>query len=130
VNPTWHTLTPLQIRDWVRANVPRHGIVSAAAELEKLSDQFASIGLADPTSSILVTTEMSKLWDLKPPQGWTAPEIEMWKRLPYGTAAYISQKRAQDVREIRRLQNETAELRKNKDNGNHQAAADPTAPDT
>ncbi|MBV9556361.1 MAG: hypothetical protein JO254_04735 [Pseudolabrys sp.] len=109
----WHQLGPLQIRDWVRANLLTLGIERVAAELEKLSEQFASVGLADPTTSILVTTEMSKYWQLKPPGGWDAEHVEMWKRLPYAVAKYITERRELDRKAVSRCMHLNAELKRN-----------------
>jgi len=109
----WHQLTPLQIRDWVRAQIPLLGIEKVADELAKLSDKFSEIGLADPTMSVLVTQEMTR--HLQPPKGWDREHVEMWKRLPYPVAAYVSNLRAKDHFAVRRLQNLSAVIKRLKE---------------
>jgi hypothetical protein len=108
----WHQLSPLQIRDWIRKTIPIAGVEYCAKELQALSDKFAEIGLADPTSSILVTAEIAKHSGLKPPKGWDAEHIAMWQRLPYRVAKYVVERRALDVQALRNAQTEAAEIRK------------------
>ena len=103
---------PLQIRDWIRINLHR-GIDFIIAELTRVDQLADSIGAPRPCSSVLVTAELSKHWGLKPPRGWSPVEIEqVWKRLPYHAAKVITERRALDVKELRTIQNELAEVKK------------------
>lgn len=112
----WRTLSPLQIAEWVRVNIPVLGVERAASEVEKLSDKFNEIGFPNPTTSILVTTEMTK--HLKPPPGWDAAHVQMWRQLPYRLARYVSEKREQDHKALRKCQNIEAEMRRQKERKN------------
>lgn len=120
----WHAAAGIHLRDWIRgALVSGWSIDQVAAELAKISDAFATIGAADPTTSILCTAEMLKHSPIKPPQGWPAEAVEMWRKLPYAAARWVSEKRAQDVKELRRIQNELASLKqKEKENANPASA--------
>ena len=108
---------PLQIVDWIRANLHR-GVEPIVAELQALSDKCESVGLPDVTTSILVTSEVAKHWKLKPPAGYSPGDIELWKRLPYKLARVVSERSEQNMLAVRRCQNLNALLRKHPDRCN------------
>lgn len=104
----WHQAAPIHVRDWVRtALLNGFSLDRIAIELASISDAFGRIGAADPTTSILVTTEMLKHSPLPPPQGWSDAAVSSWKRLPYLLQKFCVEKRREDVREIQRLKEET-----------------------
>jgi hypothetical protein len=88
------------------------GIERVAAELEKLDAQCAQVGLASSTSSILVTSEIAKLWGLKLPRGWPESLAPMFNALPYRIAAYIVKREGDRDKALRRVQNMDAILKK------------------
>jgi hypothetical protein len=49
---------------------------------------------------------------IAPPRGWAAGELLLWSSLPSPVQEVISRRRDQDTKELRRLQNEVALLRK------------------
>jgi hypothetical protein len=106
-------ITPVALRDQVRTAIPIAGVERVAAELEKISDQCAAIGAPDVTLSSLVTVEMTK--HLKPPAGWKEAEIAIWRTLPYRLAKYVTEKRQQDMKAVRKCQDLNAEIRRRKE---------------
>ena len=96
-------ITPLQVRDWVRKNIPIIGIERTAAEVAKLSDKLDNVGLPNVTVSSLVTMEMTK--HLTTPKGWDKDHAEQWRRLPFHLAKWVTEKRDADIRAVRRAQN-------------------------
>jgi hypothetical protein len=101
----WQNLTPLAIRNWVRTTLPIAGDEYVAAELEKLSEKFNSIGLADPTRSDLVQDDFAAHWNLQPPRGYDAEHVKLWRKLPYRLAKWVAEKRLQDMKAVRKCQN-------------------------
>jgi hypothetical protein len=111
----WHAAQPWQIAAWLKTvagETPEY----RAAELEKVSHAFDSVGLPDPTRSELVTNVMSANWKLREPR-WTAEEIAHWRKLPYRTAKIIADRAEHDLRAVRRLQRVDAYLRKHTNKG-------------
>jgi hypothetical protein len=122
--PTLDRLSPLMIRDWIRTTLPIAGVEYVAKELATISEKCAEVGLADPTTSILVTSEMSSRWGLKSPAGWDAAHVEMWKRLPYAVAKYVTERRRTDMLAVRNLQNADAAVKRELERIEGKKAAD------
>jgi hypothetical protein len=105
-----HKLTPLAVRDRIRRALPPLGIEKVVAEVEKVSNALDAVGAPNITLSVLVTHELTQ--HLKPPPGWDAEHVEMWKGLPYRLAKYVRDKREQDLKAVRNLQNADAAVKK------------------
>jgi hypothetical protein len=78
----------------------------------EISRAHYCIGLPDPTISAPVVTEMNRLSRIKPPRSWPDEEKLRFPTLPYDIQAWLAKKADMDSNEIRRLQNELAQLKK------------------
>src|SRR5262249_29487393 len=72
---------PLQVRSWLRL-ILHNGDEYVAIELERASQLYNAIGLADPTRSDLVQDDFAQHWTLQPPRGYDAEHTALWRKLP------------------------------------------------
>jgi hypothetical protein len=107
-----YSLSPLQIRDWIRANIATLGIDRISDEIEKISAAYAEVGAADPTLSILVTSEMQRLAGIKPPRSWAKEMHDAFERLPLKVARYVVERRELDLKAVHKCQMLEAAWRK------------------
>jgi hypothetical protein len=89
-----------------------HGLEAVLEHLADISGAHCDAGLADPTTSHPVTAALNKISKLDPPASWPKSEKTQWLQLNYTLQAYLVRRDKDQTREIRRAQNEAAELRK------------------
>jgi hypothetical protein len=78
-----------------------------------ISKQHHSLGLPDPTLGIsIVTAEINKISGIEPPRSWTKEMQHRFMTLPWDLQNQILIRETQRDRELRRLQNEVAELKR------------------
>jgi hypothetical protein len=107
--------TPYHVMNFIRAIVP-HGETVAWRELQGISHAYASVGLSDPCLSPLTIAEFDKHFPTPCPRGWNAKEQEAFSRMPPDIKKIVVARRALDVRELRRIQNELAQVKKEEAN--------------
>jgi hypothetical protein len=88
------------------------GFEAVLGQLADISGAHCDAGLADPTTSYPVTAALDRISQLSPPASWPKTEKSQWLQLPYTLKTYLVKRDKDTTREIRRAQNEAAELRK------------------
>jgi hypothetical protein len=89
--------------------------------IESISTIHQDRGVADPILSPVVIAAINQaLGPLESPRSWDATHKIRWQQLPRDVATYIGKRQADHDNEIRRLQREYAELRKELKNGTTQ----------
>jgi hypothetical protein len=88
------------------------GLEAVLQHLRGISAVHTNAGLADPTSSFPVSAALNEISKLAPPASWPKAEKAQWLQLPWTLQAYLVRRDKEQTREIRRAQNEAAELRR------------------
>jgi len=92
-------------------------------EIKKISLAHSLSGLADPTLGAPVALAVSKIANVTLPRSWNLEHKSMFGELPYPLQLYISAREQSRDTEIRRMQNEVAEMTKEREAKNGKAAA-------
>jgi hypothetical protein len=87
-------------------------ILDTASSIEALHD---AAGVANPVATTLVRTVLESVTDIKPPRSWTKDEKFSFALLPVDIRAAIERRENDRDKELRRLQNQTAELKRQSD---------------
>jgi hypothetical protein len=89
------------------------GIEHVFEEVEAIGRSHWIIGLPDPTCGPgLVTQEINRISKVTPPRSWRAEARDAFMSLPWPVQVEIGKREAERDREVRRLQNEVAELKR------------------
>ncbi|PDT55766.1 hypothetical protein CO678_42010 [Bradyrhizobium diazoefficiens] len=105
------------------ADVAPLGIDKVWPAVQEISRLHYTIGLADPTLGYPVATLVSEIAKIEPPRSWAKQYKERFKTLPYDVQLYITEREKQRDSEVRRAQNKAAELIKEHNGPDKQAAA-------
>ncbi len=82
-----------------------------ATQLRAVDEEHERLGYAPPCRSTLVTELINKLYPIDPPRSWQAEMKDAFRRLPLLLQLYVAAHEKRREKEIRRAQNEAAELR-------------------
>lgn len=93
------------------ADIAPLGIDKVWPAVQEISRLHYTVGLADPTLGHPVATKVSEIAEIVPPRGWTKQFKERFKTLPYDVQLYILGRDRTQEAELRRAQQEAAELR-------------------
>jgi hypothetical protein len=93
----------------------------------EISRAHYTIALPDPTFSYPVTTAINALSKLDPPRSWPAQEKARFLTLPYDIQSILAKRQADADRQVRRLQNEVATLKKELENADAKTDSDAAA---
>ena len=107
------------------ADIAPLGIDRVWPAVLEISRAHYMIGLPDVTISYPVTMAINEIANIPAPRSWPAAEKARFKTLPYDMQLVISKREADRDKQIRQLQNEFAQLKKEAEN-----AASPTIADT
>ena len=80
--------------------------------VREISHAHVSNGYADPTAGSAVGDMINSIAMIPAPRSWSKDEKLRFKDLPYDLQLIVNRREADREREIRRAQNEAAELRK------------------
>jgi hypothetical protein len=80
--------------------------------LRVISRQHDRHGLSNPCATTIVRATLELAVEDKPPASWRKAEQETWEFLPVEIRQAVARRESQRDKEIRRAQNENAELRK------------------
>src|SRR5690348_13622793 len=83
-------------------------IIAALSAIEALHNCF---GAANPVATVIVDNVLESIIDVKPPRGWRKEEKFSFALLPAMVRAAIARREEDREKEIRRLQNQTAQER-------------------
>lgn len=107
-----HAAKMLAEQRWKRNETPAESADTATAEPESVSQEAD----AEPAEKQPIGEEPKADPDanppIEPPSSWTKEAKERWNALPPDTQAYLAEREQQRDREVRRIQNEAAEVRK------------------
>jgi hypothetical protein len=84
-------------------------VLSLLAAIEAVHD---NAGLSNPTKTQAVNAALATIVKAEPPRSWSKEERAEWARLPPGVRHAISRHEGDRDRELRRKQNEYAELKR------------------
>ena len=84
-------------------------ILTQVAAIEAMHD---SVGMPSPVATTAARFALSQVVSAAPPRSWTKSEKLLWAALPEEVRAVIQRRDANQEAEMRRVQNEAAELRK------------------
>lgn len=78
--------------------------------LLKIVESISAVheGVADPTSSPLVSAALNQVAPIEPPRSWPKEHKQRFVSLPYGLQIYVAAHEAQRDKAVRRAQSETA----------------------
>lgn len=82
-----------------------------AAPLTAIAELHDSQGLSNPVATAAVRAELGRALKLKPPRSWRKAEQLMFSELPPEIRAAVERREEQRDTQLRKLQNEVAELR-------------------
>jgi hypothetical protein len=101
---------------------------ATGSSTEKLLQQLDAIGrlhdrhnLANPCATHAARAALESVTNIEPPRSWRGPEKQMFTTLPAECRAVVARRERERELEVRKLQNETAQLRQS-------TAADTKAP--
>jgi len=86
-------------------------ILEQAKAIESLHD---ALGLPNPVATLVVRSVLEAALKTEPPRGWRSDEKFFFQQLPPEIRAVIARRENDRDRELRRLQNQTAQLRNSK----------------
>ena len=93
------------------------GIEQVWEALREVSRAHYVHGLHDPTLGETVATALNNIAKVDPPRSWPKELHERFKMLPHEIQHWLAKKADMDSKEIRRLQREYAEKKKELENG-------------
>jgi hypothetical protein len=101
--------TPATVAAFVRSmGASQKEIAEALAAIVELHD---SRGLSNPVATAAVRSELSRILKLRPPRSWRIAEQLMFAELPPEIGAAVERREQQRDIELRKMQNELAELK-------------------
>lgn len=104
--------SPTSIAKFI-SEVAELGIARVWDAVVEISHGHRDIGLPDPTLGIgIVTAEINKISEIKPPHSWKKEEQHRFMSLPYDLQCEILRRETERERELRRLQNTVADLKR------------------
>jgi hypothetical protein len=103
--------SPTIIARFVKDVAPM-GIDRVWPAILEISRAHYVITLPDPTLSYPVTTAINELSKIEPPRSWPAEEKTRFMTLPFDIQSVLLKRQNDFDREVKRLQNEFAKLRK------------------
>jgi hypothetical protein len=83
-----------------------------AASLVAIAEMHDQHQLPNPTATACVRQAITSIFELKAPRSWAPAEKLLFADLPSEIQAVIGHRDLQRVKEMRRLQNELAELKR------------------
>jgi hypothetical protein len=89
--------------------IPESKIFAELAAIGKLHDRWR---LARPFESAIVNAAIERITKAQPPRSWPPEDKALWASLPVQIRFRIAEREEQRDRELRRMQNEHAELKK------------------
>jgi hypothetical protein len=107
VLPAKPTSVAAFVQFWQDRGAPRPVIIEVLASIEAL---HISAALASPVSSPIVSATLGST--VQPPRSWTKQGKELFATLPLHTQEIIANREQHRERELRRMHNELAELKK------------------
>ena len=93
------------------------GIAAVWDAVQEISRSHSAHGLPDPTQSKAVAAAINDIAKIDPPRSWPDEEKLRFRTLPYDIQAWLAKKADTDSKQIRHLQNELAQLKKEHTNG-------------
>jgi hypothetical protein len=102
---------PRVVAAWIRSEkgTDPNKIIETLSAIERLHD-FHS--LPNPIATSTVRNELGRVMNIQPPRSWRKSEQLVFMSLPVEIRAAIERREHQRETELRRLQNEVAELKK------------------
>jgi hypothetical protein len=114
--------SPTIIANFIKDIAPL-GIDRVWPAVLEISRAHYTVGLPDPVSSYPVTQAMNDLAKIPPPRSWPAEERLRFLTLPFDLQRIISKREADRDRQIRHMQNEFAQLKKEAENADNKTTA-------
>lgn len=93
------------------------GIEQVWPAVQEVARMHTAHGLPDPTQSKDVAAAINAIAKIDPPRSWPAEEKLRFLTLPYDIQLIISKREADRDKQIRHMQNELAQLKKEHTNG-------------
>jgi hypothetical protein len=91
------------------------GIECVWAIVQEISQAHQRFNLSDPTRTDVVAHAVNVISKLVAPRSWPKEDHELFMLLPYDVQLVVARRESARDRELRRLQNENAQLRKEQD---------------